>query len=733
MKIFRIFVPKNGLNYTHFMKEWFEWINFDIAFPITDPTWIFFLVLVIILFAPILLERLRIPHIIGMILAGLVVGEHGFNILARDSSFELFGKVGLYYIMFLAGLEMNMEDFKSIRMKATVLGLLAFIFPLGIGIWTNLHLLDYGLITSVLLASMYASHTLIAYPIVIRYGINRNRAVSIAVGGTAVTDTLTLLVLAVIAGMFNEKGISEMFWVWLVVKVVVLSVVIMYTFPRIGRWFFRRYTDHVVQFIFVLAMVFLGAGLMEVIGMEGILGAFLAGLVLNRLIPHVSPLMSHLEFVGNALFIPYFLIGVGMLIDVNVLFGHLDSLKVAGVMIVVALTGKWIASWGTQKIFRMSAVERELMFGLSNAQAAATLAAVMVGYNIIQPNGERLLNEDVLNGTILLILVTCVVSSFITENAAKQIAMNDAELEEREGQEKERFLIPVANPETLDSLMSLALVVRDEKQADNLVALSVINDSGDSVKLEMRGKRSLERAAQIAASANVLLKTVSRFDLNITTGILHTAKENDATSIIIGLHHKASIVDSFFGNLTENLLKGTFLQVMVARFLMPVNTLRRIIVAVPPKAEFEHGFVKWIVHLCRMSSQLGCRLHFFAHPQTLGYIRGYIQKKHKDVLTEYQVLEDWDDLLIITGQVNYDHLLVIVSSRRGSISYDSAFERLPMQISKYFNNNSIMLLYPDQKGDPNESLTFADPRGFAETQYYDKVGNWFYKWFKKES
>lgn len=715
------------------MKEWFEWINFDIAFPITDPTWIFFLVLVIILFAPILLERLRIPHIIGMILAGLVVGEHGFNILARDSSFELFGKVGLYYIMFLAGLEMNMEDFKSIRMKATVLGLLAFIFPLGIGIWTNLHLLDYGLITSVLLASMYASHTLIAYPIVIRYGINRNRAVSIAVGGTAVTDTLTLLVLAVIAGMFNEKGISEMFWVWLVVKVVVLSVVIMYTFPRIGRWFFRRYTDNVVQFIFVLAMVFLGAGLMELIGMEGILGAFLAGLVLNRLIPHVSPLMSHLEFVGNALFIPYFLIGVGMLINVNVLFGHIDSIKVAGVMIVVALLGKWIASWVTQKIYGMKALERELMFGLSNAQAAATLAAVMVGYNIIQPNGERLLNEDVLNGTILLILVTCVVSSFITEHAAKRVAMSDAELNEEKGQEKERFLIPVANPETLDCLMGLAMVVRDEKQINNLVALNVINDNNDSVKQEMKGRRSLERAAQIAASANVMLKTVSRFDLNITTGILHTAKENEATSIIIGLHHKASIVDSFFGNLTENLLKGTYLQVMIVRFLIPVNTLRRIIVAVPPKAEFEHGFVKWIVHLCRMSSQLGCRLHFFAHPQTLGYIKGYIQKKHKDVLTQYQELEDWDDLLIITGQVNYDHLLVVVSSRRGSISYDSAFERLPMQISKYFNNNSIMLLYPDQKGDPSEALSFADPRGWAETQYYDRVGNWFYKWFKKDS
>ena len=714
------------------MKEVLDFVNFDFHLPVTDPTWIFFLVLVIILFAPIVLERLRIPHIIGMILAGVVIGEHGFNILARDSSFELFGKVGLYYIMFLAGLEMNMEDFKSIRVKATVLGLLAFIFPLGIGIWTNLHLLGYSLATSVLLASMYASHTLIAYPIVIRYGINRQRAVSIAVGGTAVTDTLTLLVLAVVGGMYKGET-SEMFWIWLVLKVVVLSVVIMYAFPRIGRWFFRRYSDNVVQYIFVMAMVFLGAGLMEFVGMEGILGAFLAGLVLNRLIPHVSPLMSHLEFVGNALFIPYFLIGVGMLIDVNVLFGHIDSVKVAVVMIIVALLGKWIASWLTQKIYKMRALERELMFGLSNAQAAATLAAVLVGYNIILPNGERLLNEDVLNGTILLILVTCVVSSFITEHAAKRIAMDDAEVSDEKAQEKEKFLIPVANPETLESLMSLAMVVRDEKQPDNLVALNVINDNNGSVKQEMRGKRSLERAAQIAASTSVRLKIVSRFDLNITTGILHTAKEYEATNIIIGLHCKMSIVDSFFGNLTENLLKNTYLQVMVARFLIPVNTLRRIIVAVPPKAEFEHGFMKWITHMCRMSSQLGCRVHFYAHPQTLGYIRGYIQKKHKDTRVAYSELEDWDDLLLLTGQVNYDHLLVIISARRGSISYDSAFERLPMQISKYFNNNSIMLLYPEQKGDPNESLSFSDPRGWAETQYYDKVGNWFYKWFKKNS
>lgn len=403
-------------------------------------------------------------------------------------------------------------------------------------------------------------------------------------------------------------------------------------------------------------------------------------------------------------------------------------------MIVVALVGKWIASWLTQKIYRMRAVERELMFGLSNAQAAATLAAVLVGYDIILPSGERLLNEDVLNGTILLILVTCIVSSFITEHAAKRIATSDdIGVNEEKEQEKERFLVPIANPETLEGLMSLALVLRDEKINDNLVALSVINDSNDSVKQEMRSKRNLEKAAQIAASTNVQLKTVSRFDLNITTGILHTAKEYEATGIIVGLHYKASIVDSFFGNLTENLLKNTYLQVMVVRFLMPVNTLRRIIVAVPSKAEFEHGFTKWITYMCRLSSQLGCRVQFYASSRTLGYISGFIQKKYKDTRAVYSELEEWDDLLLLTGQVNYDHLLVIVSARRGSISYDSSFEKLPMQVSKYFNNNSIMLLYPEQKGDPNESLSFSDPRGWAETQYYDKVGNWIYKWFKKNS
>lgn len=706
-----------------------DWLNFSLTLPVTDPTWIFLLVLLIILFAPILLNKLRIPHIIGMILAGLVIGEHGFNILVRDSSFELFGKVGLYYIMFLAGLEMNMGDFKKNRGKAVMLGLLAFVIPIGIGLVTNMMLLKYSLVTSILLASMYASHTLVAYPIVIRYGVSRHRSVSIAVGGTAVTDTLTLLVLAVVGGLFKGES-GGLFWLWLVVKVIFLGALIMYSFPRIGRWFFRRYDDNVMQFIFVLAMVFLGAGLMEFVGMEGILGAFLAGLVLNRLIPHVSPLMNHLEFVGNALFIPYFLIGVGMLIDIHVIFGQGDALKVAAVMIVVALVGKWIASWLTQKIYKMAPIERELMFGLSNAQAAATLAAVLVGYNIILPNGERLLNEDVLNGTVLLILVTCVVSSFITERAARKIAMCEAHLEEERTVEAERILIPVANPDTIEYLINLSLLIRDTKQKDNLLALNVINDNNTSEGLELRGKRYLEKAAMITASADVPLRQITRYDLNIASGIIHTAKEYEVTDVIIGLHRKVNIVDSFFGMLAENLLKGLHREVMIAKFLIPINTIRRIIIAVPPKAEYEAGFQKWVEHFCRMGGTLGCRVHFFANEETTVQLQALVKKKYGQTLTDFSRLDDWGDLLILTGQVNYDHLLVVISARRGSISYDSSFEKLPAQLSKYFSNNSLIVLYPDQLGEPQDAVSFSNPRN--EAQHYEKVGKWVYKWFKED-
>ncbi|NDV57406.1 cation:proton antiporter [Bacteroides sp. 519] len=707
-----------------------NWLDFNLHLPITDPTWIFLLVLLIILFAPILLSKLRIPHIIGMIIAGVFVGEHGFNILVRDSSFELFGKVGLYFIMFLAGLEMDLEDFKKNRSKALVFGIFTFVVPMIFGVWSSMSVLGYNATTSVLLASMYASHTLIAYPIVSRYGLSRLRSVSITVGGTAITVALALLVLAIISGMYKGE-ITSLFWILLTVKVVVVSFLIIYSFPRIGRWFFRKYEDSIMQFIFVLVLVFLGGGLLELAGMEGILGAFLVGLVLNRLIPNLSPLMNRLEFTGNALFIPYFLIGVGMIIDIRSLFTGGEALKVAVVMTIVATFSKWLAAWMTQKSFRMGKNERTMMFGLSNAQAAATLAAVLVGNKIEVSPGVPLLNDDVLNGTVVMILFTCIISSVATERAARNMTIEDnIEGADDKPKEEENILIPIANPDTIANLMNMALLMKEPKRKYGLTALSIINDNNASETRLAQGKRYLERAAMVAAAADVNVHTLTRYDLNVASGIIHTMKECAASEVIIGLHHKITIVDSFLGRLTENLLKGTHKQIMIVKSVMPANTLRRIVIAVPPKAQYEAGFIKWLERLCRMGTQLGCRLHFFAHPDTIPYLEGYIVKKHRGLRREMTPQDEWEDLMMLASHINFDHLLVIVSARRGFISYDPAFEKLPAQL-KYFSNNSLMVLYPDQFGDPQESLSFSEPLHHNESQHYESVGKWFYKWFKK--
>ena len=681
-----------------------------ITLPVTDPVWIFLIVLVIILFAPLLLNRLRIPHIIGMILAGILIGEHGLNILERDSSFELFGQVGLYYIMFLAGLEMDMEDFRKNRVKGLVFGILTFVIPMALGIWSSMAILGYGAVTAVLLSSMYASHTLIAYPIVSRYGLSRQRSVTISIGGTAVTVTLALVVLALISGMYNGSA-NAAYWIKMALKVTLIGLIIIFVFPKIGRVFFRKYDDAVMQFVFVLALVFLGGGLISMAGMEGILGAFLVGLVLNPLIPKVSPLMTRLEFVGNALFIPYFLIGVGMIIDIRSFAAGGTALKVAVVMTVVATVSKWLAAYLTQKIYRMSHNERTMIFGLSNAQAAATLAAVLVGHEIIMEGGERLLNDDVLNGTIVMILFTCIISTIETERACRKFTMEDSSASDmpEKTAETEKILIPVANPDTIDNLVNLALMIKDRKRKDGIVALNVVDDSKD-VRGDEAGRRNVEKAAMIASAANVKAEMVSRYDISISSGIVHTIRELAVTDVVIGLHRKSSILDSFFGSLTGNLLKGTFREVIVARLEMPVNTMKGLVVVVPPRAEYETGFARWVTHLCRMAVQLGCRIRFIATDATISGLRQAADKADIGTLAEMVPSEgtSFADMLAAV-QVRKDQMLVVVSARERGISYEPAFERLPAMLNKGFSETSLMIIYPEQV-DSKDIVSFSDPR-----------------------
>lgn len=664
---------------------------FSSMFPVTDPTWIFLGVLCIVLFAPLLFNKLRMPHIIGMILAGLLIGPNGLNILERDSSFELFGKVGLYYIMFLASLEVNMQEMKQSKNGALLMGLAVFAIPIILGLGANIFILEYDFIASLLLASMYASYTLISYPIVARYGLSRLRCVNFVVGGAMITDTLTLFVLAIVAGTFTGEA-DAWFVIFMLLKLLAIAAVIIFLFPRIARYFFRNYNDSVIQYIFVMVMLFLGAGMMELVGMEGILGAFITGLVLNPLIPHSSPLMRRIDFVGNAIFIPYFLIGVGMMIDVRVLFDGGGSLLVAGIMIATALTGKWIASFLVARRFRMSWNEQGLMFGLSTSQAAATLAAAFVGHGIILSDGSRLLNDDVLNGTIVLILATCIVSSIISDRASRRLIVSGAVLNKPAGISSKKTLIALANPKMVDKLMDLALLVRKENSTIPLSAITVVLDEDKS--LQTSATKLLDNAANIAASVNVPLLTKMRLTTNLAHGIIHEVKENDYRELILGFHKKETANDSFLGNVLPEVLNALDCQVVMARMNIPLNTVRTIHITFPAKAEYEAGFTYWVEETARMASGLNCRMMYHGHPDTMNKIKALL-KGYVPIDAQFFETDGGNDLKRLSKIIREDHLLIVVSARRGSISFRPSHDHIFVQLQRDYPNTSVLLIYPN--------------------------------------
>lgn len=696
-----------------------------LTFPVTDPMMKFFVVLAIILIAPIVMGKLRIPHIAGMVLAGMLVGPYGLNILAKDGSFDLFAHVGLIYLMFLAGLEMNMGNFRKNRVGTFTLGIMAFVIPMVMGIVVNTTVLRYGWLTSILLASMYASHTLIAYPIILRYGLSSQRSVTIAVGATAITDTLTLLVLAMVGGYFKGDITGE-FWLMLFLKVAAVFFVIIYFFPRVTRYFFHHYEDNVNQFIFVLALTFLGAIMMELIGMEGLLGAFLVGLVINRYVPNVSPLMNHLEFVGNALFIPYFLIGVGMLVNVNLLFGGAETLRVAAVMIVMALSSKWIASLVTQKLLGMRPLERNMIFGLSTAQAGATLAAVLVGYSLFLPNGQRLLNDDVLNGTVILILVTCVFSSFCTESASKKMALEKkSAMPKEEVADDEKIMISMKYPETAGLLMEVANLMRNRTLNRGVVALNVVYDDEKRLYYQERGRQLLDHVTKEANAIGLMVQSQVRVATNITNGIKHAFKEFNASEIIMGMHMRKDTSKTFWGKFIQGIFWGLNRQVIIVESFRPLNTLRCIQVAVPSRAEFEPGFYRWLERLSRMAENLECRVRFHCRVETQALIQEYIKKRHPEVRAEYQLMAHWNELPRLAREVADDHMFVVITARKGTISYKSALERLPDELTQYYQGKNLMIIFPDQYGAP--MMTMAEPQHAEDKSAYAVIAGWVMK------
>ena len=695
-------------------------------FPITSPTLIFFVVLLIILFAPIIMGKLRIPHIIGMVLAGTLIGQYGLNILERDNSFELFGKVGLLYIMFLAGLEMDMESVKKNSKRFLVFGLLTCLIPLALTYCMSRWLLDYSHTASFLLGCIMASNTLIAYPIISRYGLQRDSSVMLSVGSSMISLFLALMMLAALSAAYNEET-GVVFWLLFLLKFVAFCVLLVWSIPKLARYFLRRYSDAIMQFIFVLAVMFLSAALTEAIGVEGIVGAFISGLILNRYIPHVSPLMNRIEFIGNALFIPYFLIGVGMLINVKTLFNGPHMLWIVFLIAFFGTFGKALAAYLSSLLFRLPKAAGNMMFGLTCAHAAGAIAMVMVGMRLEVSPGHYLVNDEILNGVVIMILITCIISTMMTDRASQQIILNNRmkTTDNSHRADDEKIMLCVKYPEIAPQLLELAIMMRNNKLNRGLVALNVVYDDAYAASNREQGLRLLERLEQRASASDIHMQTQVRLSSNIANGIKHAFREFGCSEIIMGMHVHTDVNPKFWGEFLQSLYNGLNRQIVLTRFVQPLNTLRRIQVAVPSRAEYEPGFYRWMERLARMADNLDCRIQFHGRNESLELIREYINNQHPSVRAEYTFMAHWNELPQLAETIREDHMFAVITARRGTISYKNALDRLPNELMQHFSGKNLMIIFPDQYGTQKEdSMTFTAAQHQEESSIYDTIARW---------
>ncbi len=637
------------------------------------------------------MKKIKVPGIVGLIIAGFAIGPKGVGLIELES-IKLLGTIGLLYIMFLAGLEIDFRDFQRNRNKSILYGSLVFTIPFILGTISSLYILKFSWLSSLLMASMYTTHTLISYPIVSKLGITKNEAVTVTVGGTIVTDTAALLFLSFITSMVKGEEASSVL-VKMGIAFAIFLIVVMGIFSRISRWFFKNVeSEGTSQFVFSLFIVFISAVTAELAGIEAVIGSFLAGLTLNRLIPHSSVLMNRINFIGNAIFIPIFLISVGMRIDMGVLISDFNTWKVILLMLTIAITGKWLAAFVAQKIFHYTVVERRLMFGLSVSKAAVALAVVLTGFEL------KLFDVSILNGAIFIILVTCLVSTFVTESAAKKQAITDLESVGDDKEGVERILVPVANPANFQQLIDLAILLKNPKSEEPIYPLSVVNDDAEAKKRILVNDKLFANAIQHATAAEVKVEIVSRVDLNVAGGIVRAAKDLAISDVIIGWNGKASAIDFFFGNIMSQVLHHTSQTVFVSKMLQPINTFWNIHIVMPLNAELEIGFNHWVTKLNRLTSQLGSRLIFYGiEKDAIDFRRIIAPFSIRQVV--YNKLDNWEAIENLSTTLLGNDLLFIVSARQQALSYSKIMERLPRLLSDKFEHISFVIIFPEQTYD----------------------------------
>ena len=571
------------------------------------------LVIGIIWFVPLLCRKIHVPSIVGFILAGIVIGPSVLNIVGESPTIKILGSLGMLFIMFQSGSEIDINDFKQYKYRSLFFGLCTFFIPFGLGLITSQYLLPYGWLPSLLLGAMYGSHTLMTYPIVSRYGVQKNVVVNITVGATMVAIILSLIVLAIVESWSRSVQTTTEYVIQFSL-IVVFLLTVLWLFPRLARMFFKRYREPISEFAVVMLMLVSSAWLADLAGLEGILGAFLCGVSLNRLLPNRSPLMGRINFVGTSIFVPLFLISVGLMIDIHAFWSGWTTLTIAAVMITTKLIGKSLSAWLAQAVFRFSKHERQLVFGLSHATAAGTLAIVTIAYQM------GLLSSDVLNASVLMILVLCTTASFITEHAAKELALQESAKLESDHE---------------DDYWLLTSVGRDLRP-------------------------TLREIGEMATLDNIEIKQSADWQ-DVSNMVEHTSK-----SVIV--YHEAQ----------------------------PINTINRLVVAVPRYAEKERDFITCFGLVRRLAGELGAKVVFYAHPDTQVALQTMCRRPGKYLRAAFRTMEGWEEIEILSQTIIDNDMLILLSSRKSTASYNPLFEQIPTMLGEHFTGYNSMVVYPEQ-------------------------------------
>lgn len=693
-------------NLNHFLNQYL---------PLKNPVLILSLTLLIILFSPLLFKRFRIPGIIGLIISGIIIGPNSLHIIESTNSFELLSKTGLLYIMFLAGLEIDMHEFQTNRNKSLVFGALTFLVPIILGYFVCIYIFQFSLWSSVLLASMFSTHTLLSYPIVSNMGIVKNRAVQVAFGGTIITDSAVLILLGIITNVVTGE-INSAFWFRVILSLSLLVFATLYLMPKISRWFFRNIEAQASShYIFVLAVVFISSFLSELAGVEPIIGAFLAGLGLNKVIPHTGILMNRVVFIGNTLFIPFFLISAGMLVDLKLFFNGTSALIFAGILSVVGVSTKYLAAWITAAIYRYTRSERNILFGLSVSHAAATLAIIKVGFDI------KLFDQNVVNGTIILILISCLVSSFVSERAARKIAVDEKEGVKKIYDRVERILIPVSNPDNIQRLIDLALLIKDQNSSEPIYPLSIVEDDADADEKINLVRKVIEGVAEQIASGDKKVEVLKKVDLSIVDGIVRTAKAYNISDILISYKSQQGTSNLIFGNIANSLLVKSKQGVIISKILQPLNTFQRILIILSPNAQLEIGFTRSATKINNILRQLGTITTIYGKQNTLDSFATIIQDKKRSVY-KYVVANSFEDFEP-SDKIKVDDLFVFLNARPQTISYDYHVDEMTRKVNKNNEFTSFVVFYPDiskalQDGRISDITTTGIPNQYVKMKQF---------------